>query len=99
MAQGSQQTDQREDGEAVSDDVQTRAAETVNDSPSAAIPIPPRLADDEDSDVERGADPATRLFSGSQPTARTGWRSVVSSSLSALSGKTVWRQNSTDRNR
>ena len=67
MAHADHQNDQRQEGEARSDDIQARAAETVNDSPSAAIPIPPRIDDsDDDSDVERGTDVVERSTSNSR---------------------------------
>ncbi len=100
MAHADQQNDQRQDGETRSDDIQARVAETVNDSPSAAIPIPPRIDDsDDDSDVERGVDPTEPLVAGSQAAPRSAWRNLVSGDLSALSGDTVWRQTPADRNR
>ena len=99
MAHADHQNDQRQEGETRSDDIQARAAETVNDSPSAAIPIPLRIDDsDDDSDVERGVDVAERSTSNSQP-ARSAWRNLVSGNLSALSGDTVWRQTPADRSR
>ena len=83
------------------DDIQTRAAETVNNSPSAAIPIP-QLSDDEEvenEDVERGAT-ATTTFYTARNGARSGWRNLASLSISALSGDTaVWRGSPSDRNR
>jgi hypothetical protein len=100
MAHADHQNDQRQEGETGSDDIQARAAETVNDSPSAAIPIPPRIDDsDDDSDVERGTDVVERSTSNSQPTSRSAWRNLVSGNLSALSGDTVWRQTPADRSR
>lgn len=106
------------EGEENSESVQDRVAETRNDSPSAAIPVPahglsePGL-DDElllDEDVERGpataADAveatdadglgATRQPPGNQSrTGRgAGWRNIFGSSLSALSGETLWRSTS-----
>lgn len=91
--------------EQTSDDVQSRAAQTTNDEPSAAIPIPVRLEEDRmDDDVEQGRDVETPLLGGShthqgdrhgQPL----WRNIVSASVSRLSGDTLWRQASVDRNR
>lgn len=90
--------DRRQEGENRSDDVQARAAETVNESPSAAIPIP-RLADEDEEDIEQGTDSSVPL-NGSSNIARSGWRSLASLSISALSGDTaVWRQSPADRNR
>lgn len=54
MASGNS-NERRQEGENRSDDIQARAAESVNESPSAAIPIP-RLADEDDEDVELGTD-------------------------------------------
>ncbi|KAJ9608690.1 hypothetical protein H2200_006461 [Cladophialophora chaetospira] len=49
-------------GESTSDDVQNRVAQTVNDEPSAAIPIP--SINREDEDLERGQDPDVPLLEG-----------------------------------
>lgn len=53
-------------GEMRSDDVQSRVAQTVNEEPSAAIPIPTisRGDTDADADVERGQDPDVPLLEG-----------------------------------
>lgn len=100
IAHADQQNDQRQEGENRSDDIQDRVAETTNDSPSAAIPIPPRIDDsDDDSDIERGTESAEPLVAGSQPAPRSAWRNLVNGNLSALSGETVWRQTPADRNR
>lgn len=77
-------------------DVQAQAAETANDSPSAAIPIP------RDSDLERGDDLAATLVNDQPegPTPRSGWRGLAASlSLSAFSGEAAWRQAQADRDR
>jgi hypothetical protein len=100
MAHADQQNDQRQEGEVRSDDVQARAAETVNNSPSAAIPILSRIDDsDDESDVERGRDAVEPSTPNSQATSRSAWRNLVSGNLSNLSGDTVWRQTPADRNR
>jgi hypothetical protein len=102
MAHADQQSDQRQEGEIRSDDIQARAAETVNNSPTAAIPILPRIDDsDDDSDVERGTDTVEPSSSNSQSVSapRSAWRNLVSGNLSNLSGDTVWRQTPADRNR
>ncbi len=97
MAHGSS-SDRRQAGENRSDDVQARAAETVNESPSAAIPIP-RLSDEDDEDIERGTASSAPLQIGTNG-ARLGWRNLTSLSISALSGDTaVWRSSPADRNR
>lgn len=97
MAHGSS-NERRREGENRSDDVQARAGETANESPSAAIPIP-RLLDEDGEDVERGGDSSATL-TGSTNDRRSGWRSLASLSISALSGDTaVWRQSPADRNR
>jgi hypothetical protein len=80
-------------------DLQSEVAETRNDSPSSAIPIP-RGPDD---DIERGDDMAATLVNN-EPVAytpRQGWREVASRSFSAIagSGTRAWRQASEDRNR
>ena len=75
-----------------SDDVQIVAAETTNDSPSAAIPIPR-----DNNDLERGDDMADTLVE--DQSGRRGWRGLASFSLSAFSGEAAWRQVQADRNR
>jgi hypothetical protein len=100
MAHADQQNDQRQEGETRSDDIQTRAAETANNSPSAAIPILSRIDDsDDESDVERGRGAVELSTSSSQATSSSAWRNLVSGNLSSLSGDTVWRQTPADRNR
>lgn len=75
-----------------SNDVQVVAAETSNDSPSAAIPIPR-----DNNDIERGDDMADTLVE--DQSGRRGWRGLASLSLSAFSGEVAWRQAQADRNR
>lgn len=79
------------------EDVQIQAAETINESPSSAIPIPRNA----NPDLERGDDMAATLVNdqqeGSLPT--RGWRGLASLSLSAFSGEAAWRQAQADRNR
>ena len=101
---GLSQGNQREEGEQTADDIQNRAAQTVNESPTASIPIPPRLdLDDDESDIERADDASTRLLDEpqieGQSAPRSRWRNLVSTSLSALSGETIWGQTPTDRSR
>ena len=82
------------------EDIQAQAAETRNDSPSSAIPIPRNPNLDED-DLERGDDMAATLVND-QPevfSPRRGWRGLASLSLSAFSGEAAWRQAQADRNR
>ena len=77
-------------------DVQVEAAETTNESPSAAIPIP------RDIDLEQGDDLAATLVNdqSDESTPRGAWRGLASSmSLSAFSGQAAWRQSQEDRNR
>ncbi len=77
-------------------DIQTQAAETANESPSAAIPIP------RDSDLERGDDMAATLVNDQpeESMPRNGWRGLAASlSLSAFSGEAAWRQAQADRDR
>lgn len=81
------------------DDIQAQAAETINDSPSSAIPIPC-----EHHDLEGGEDDlaATLVNDDHEPGAsspRRGWRDLASLSLSAFSGEAAWRQAQADRNR
>lgn len=91
---------------ASADDVQARAAETVNDSPSAAIPIPRGSDEGEegvegDEDVELGGvDSSAPIDEEARSGPRLAWRNLTSLSISALSGDTaVWRQSPADRNR
>ncbi|MCJ1413832.1 hypothetical protein MMC32_000157 [Xylographa parallela] len=93
------------------DAIQAQAAETANESPSSAIPIPRSAADDADLDLERGGgagdddddDLAATLVNdppeGAFSPRRTGWRGLASLSLSAFSGEAAWRQAQADRNR
>ncbi|OJD22266.1 hypothetical protein ACJ73_06388 [Blastomyces percursus] len=91
-----------EDPERMSEDIQARIAETRNDSPSAANPLP-NVSDDIDSDLERGNDSRTSLLQPSESSnSQSNWRNLASLSLSALSGDSVWHQSRTprsDRNR
>lgn len=100
-ANGGNSDDQTEDGEETASDVQDRAAETVNDSPTASIPIPARLDpgdEDDDEDIERGQHDEQ----GSEENSiapRSGWRNIISGSLSALSGETLGQPSPRDRTR
>ena len=80
-------------------DIQTQAAETTNESPSSAIPIPR----DANADLERGDDMAATLVNeeheGGASAPTSGWRGLASLSLSAFSGEAAWRQAQADRNR
>ncbi|MCJ1351901.1 MAG: hypothetical protein MMC33_001885 [Icmadophila ericetorum] len=88
------------------EDIQIQAAETVSDSPSAAIPIP-RSPDQVtgDGDLEQGVDDmAATLVNdsnipGSFSPSRRGWRGLASLSLSAFSGEAAWRRAQEERNR
>lgn len=77
------------------DDVQAQAAETANESPSAAIPIP------RDTDLERGDDMAATLVNDEPEasTSRSSWRGLTSLSLSAFSGEAGRRQSEANRDR
>ena len=77
-------------------DVQVQAAETTNESPSAAIPIP------REHDLERGDDLAATLVNDQSEASasRSAWRGLAASmSLSAFSGEAAWRRAQEDRNR
>lgn len=92
--------DNREPDEETSDDIQERAATTVPDNASAAaIPIPDRPDGSNlmDEDIERGEE-APHEQDAQRPIASR-WRGIINASLSNLSGDTVWRTNSVDRNR
>lgn len=88
------------------DEIQAQAAETTNDSPTSAIPIP-RSADEmgDDADLEQGDtdDMAATLVNDDVPDAfspRRVWRGLAASlSLSAFTGEAAWRQPQTDRSR
>ncbi|KAL9638605.1 MAG: hypothetical protein Q9204_001442 [Flavoplaca sp. TL-2023a] len=88
------QTGRSED--AVQEDVQVQAAETRNESPTAAIPIPR-----DPSDLERGDDMAATLVNDAPEasSSRRGWPGFSSLSLSAFSGEGTRRQAQADRNR
>lgn len=77
------------------DDVQAQAAETANESPSAAIPIP------RDTDLERGDDMAATLVNDEPEasTSRSSWRGLTTLSLSAFSGEAGRRQPEVNRDR
>lgn len=92
--------DNTEPGEETSDDIQERAATTVPDNASAAaIPIPDRqdVPNVMDEDIERGEDIPSEQ--DAQRPIASRWRGIINASLSNLSGDTVWRTNSVDRNR
>ncbi|KAL9018182.1 MAG: hypothetical protein Q9185_004504 [Variospora sp. 1 TL-2023] len=78
------------------DELQVQAAETTNDSPTAAIPIPHGS-----EDLERGDDMAATLVNDrpEASSSRRGWRGFASFSLSAFSGEAAWRQAQADRDR
>lgn len=82
------------------EDLQSRVAETVNEEPSSAIPIPVRGEDEaEDEDVERGQGIDEPLLGRQQADQHSSWRNILATSLSRLSGETVWRQTPSDRSR
>jgi hypothetical protein len=94
-------TGEGSDRDISSEDLQAQVAETANDEPSSAIPIP-ALADDEegeDEDVERGQNVEESLLGGHAPERQSAWRNILATSFSRLSGETVWRQTPTDRTR
>lgn len=68
------------------DEVQTLAAETTNDSPSAAIPIPR-----DTTDLERGDDLAATLVNDQPAGSVRSGRGGLGMSLSAFSGQAAWR--------
>ena len=100
IAHADQQNDMRQEGETRSDDVQDRVAETINESATAAIPIPSALHDsDDDSDIESHADNESHI-AGSQRAPSSAWRNLMSGNLLGLSGETLsGRQTPADRNR
>jgi len=110
-ANSARSEDETTEDEQTSDDVQNRVAQTINEEPSAAIPIPTLAREDDervnlDEDVEQGhnIDEHEPLLGvgGSPQQEREGqslWRNIVSASVSRLSGDTLWRQTPVDRNR
>lgn len=103
MAQGTSTNGGRDAGENRAEDVQVRAAETRNDSPTAGIPIPRLLDDVEDSDVERGSVHAESFADQTQSAPRSSWRAIASLNFSArvaaLSGDLGRQQSQSDRSR
>ncbi|KIV88056.1 hypothetical protein PV10_08986 [Exophiala mesophila] len=95
--------------EQTGDNFQNQVAQTANDDPSAAIPIP--IRNDEETlnqDVERvAADDQDALLEirarqselGMEQQPQTLWGRMLSSSMRGLSGDTLWRQTPVDRNR
>lgn len=78
------------------DDVQTRIAETVNDAPSSAIPIP--RSSDELDDLERGDDMGTTLVND-EPSALLSGRGRNEPALTCLSAfdeEAAWRHAPND---
>ena len=90
------------DGEETSTaDVQGHVAETVNDSPTASIPIPTSAGLDSangesDSDVERGLHDDRETPT---PAPTSAWQNIISGSLSALSGETLRQGSPRERDR
>ena len=81
------------------EDSQTDSSRAMNESPSAAIPIPHHVADGE-SDLERGDDMAATLVDDGPSTSRNGWRGLASLNLlAAFGGEAAWRQAQADRER
>ncbi len=101
MAHGSSPLSRRDTFESdTEEDVQTQVALTRNESPSSAIPIPMRISEEDQSDLEHGGEESTPLIREAQsPPRRSSWRNLASFSLSALSGEAAWRQAQADRNR
>ena len=98
---GDSEEDSREPGDETADAVQERVATTIaDDSSTASIPIPDRQDTPNlmDEDVERGEDLPPTEQNEQRPVAAR-WRGIINASLSNLSGDTLWRSNSDDRNR
>ena len=76
-------------------EIQTQAAETFNDSPTAAIPIP------RDTDLEQGDDLAATLVNDEEPesSSRSRWAGLTSISLGAFTGEAAGRKAHSDRSR
>ena len=77
-----------------SSDIQTQAAETTNDSPTAAIPIP---ANDL-TDLERGEDDLAATLVNDEDaeaeasTSRSRWANLIPGSLGAFTGEAKGRK-------
>lgn len=98
----SSEEDNREAGDETADSVQERVATTIpDDTSTASIPIPDRqgIPNVMDEDIERGDEAATPPDQDANRPVATRWRGILNASLSNLSGDTVWRTNSVDRNR
>lgn len=90
--------DNQDENEETSDDIQTRAFETRNDSPSAAIPV--SGLPDLDRDLEQNDAPDAPLLNEDSNTARrSSWRNLVSFSLPTFNSDSLWRQPHPDRTR
>jgi hypothetical protein len=97
MSQRGSSADSQPENERTADDIQSRAFDSRNDSPSAAVPI---LGGLEDDSLERGDGPDAPLLPGnSSSEPQSSWRNFASLSFSALSGDTIWHQARTDRSR
>lgn len=77
-------------------DMQRQAAESTDESPSSAIPIPR-----DTHDLEGGDEMAATLVNDAsdESSPQRGWRDLASFSLSAFSGEAAWRQALADRTR
>ena len=82
-----------------SEAIQVQAAETINDSPSSAIPIPCDRHDLEGGEDDLAATLVNDEHGPEASSPRRGWRDLASLSLSAFSGEAAWRQAQADRNR
>ena len=102
MAHPSTSTAAEDPGPVNASDVQAQAAETTNESPTAAIPIPYHS-----EDLERGDDMAATLVndppqssaSSSSSNHRPGWTGLANLSLSAFTGQRHWREAREERDR
>jgi len=79
------------------DDVQIQAAESVNESASAALPVPRSLYGN-DSDLEQGQSSASPSRSRATNRGRS-WRSILASSLGTPQSPPPPQEDDTDRNR
>lgn len=77
----------------------TDGPRTTNESASTAMAMPHTVAEEGESDLERGVDMAAASVNDDGSASRSGWRGLASLSLSALSGEAAWRQARAEQER
>jgi hypothetical protein len=89
--QNSYERHQQDSSSEDEDDIQVQAAETRNDSPTAALPITPAT---EERDLERGPERGR-----SRSPASNSWRDWATSTFFRFGGRTSSRRHEADRDR